>query len=115
MFYRMQLFLKEYFLKTRCDCILQNWDHVLHAVDHLNLQPTESHGTDFSRVRSWALNGWTKYYRQNIVISAYPLVEISAMVNKKCSNYAGCVRTINPVTTGAISQVVVSIPQVIMV
>lgn len=83
-------------------------------MDHLNLQPITSHGTDFSRVRSWALNGWTKYYRQNLIFSAYPLVEISAMVNKKCFNYAGCVRSANPVLVGVISQVVVTVPQVII-
>lgn len=43
--------------------LMQNWDHVLHVLDHLHLQPKKTHGTDFSRVRSWAVNGWTKYYR----------------------------------------------------
>ena len=43
--------------------MMQNWDHFIHLMDHLHLQPKTLKGTDFSRVRSWAVNGWTKYYR----------------------------------------------------
>lgn len=43
--------------------LMQNWDHLLHTLDHFHLQPKKTHGTDFSRVRSWAVNGWSKYYR----------------------------------------------------
>lgn len=42
---------------------MQNWDHLLHVLDHFHLQPKKMHGTDFSRVRSWAVNGWARYYR----------------------------------------------------
>lgn len=93
-------------------CLLQNWDHILHIMDHLNLQPQKSHNTDFSRVRSWALNGWTKYYRQNLIFSSYPLIPISALVNQKCNNYAGCIRTNNSFVIGTISQIIISVPQV---
>lgn len=91
---------------------LQNWDHVLHVMDHLNLQPRDLHETDLSRVRSWAINGWTKYYRQNLIFTAYPLVQISAMVNDLSHNYAGSVRTNSVCTIGIISQVVVPVSQV---
>lgn len=43
--------------------LMQNWDHLLHVLEHFHLQPKKTHGTDFSRVRSWAVNGWAKYYR----------------------------------------------------
>ncbi|XKL67969.1 hypothetical protein PGB90_003460 [Kerria lacca] len=92
--------------------LMQNWDHILHIMDHLNLQPQKSHNTDFSRVRSWALNGWTKYYRQNLIFSSYPLIPISALVNQKCNNYAGCIRTNNSFVIGTISQIIISVPQI---
>lgn len=43
--------------------LMQNWDHLLHCLDHFHLQPQKTRDTDFSRVRSWAINGWSKYYR----------------------------------------------------
>lgn len=81
-------------------------------MDHLNLQPRKSHDTDFSRVRYWALNGWSKFYRQNLIFSSYPLLQITALLSKKCFNYAGYVRTNNPVTKGTISGVIVPLPHV---
>ncbi|CAG2057493.1 unnamed protein product [Timema podura] len=91
---------------------MQNWDHLLHILEHLHLQPRESHGTDFARVRSWAVNGWTRYYRQSMVFSSLTLPEMNSLFNKKCHNYAGKVRVINPVISGTICQVVVQLPQV---
>ena len=68
---------------------MQNWEHVLHLVDHLHLQPRDSHGVDFSRVRYWTLNGWQRLYRQTLVFSGLPTPEINAMVGT-----AGCLCTI---------------------
>ncbi|KAK3921723.1 Digestive organ expansion factor-like protein [Frankliniella fusca] len=92
--------------------LMQNWDHLLHVLDHLHLQPKESHGTDFSRVRLWAANGWSKFYRQTIILSSTALIEFSSLLNKRCNNFAGSVRVVNPVSTGTICQVVVQVPQV---
>ncbi|KAI5740162.1 hypothetical protein M8J76_001123 [Diaphorina citri] len=92
--------------------LMQNWDHVLHVMDHLHLQPKQTHGTDLARVRSWAVNGWAKYYRQTLVFSSLLLPPISALFSKKCSNYEGKVQVLNPRLTGTISRVVVKLPQV---
>ncbi|XP_012265975.2 U3 small nucleolar RNA-associated protein 25 homolog [Athalia rosae] len=91
---------------------MQNWDHLLHVLDHLHLQPKESHGSDFSRVRSWAVNGWSKYYRQTLIFSGVPLPEILAIFNKRCLNYAGKARVVSKVLSGSVCQVVMQVPQV---
>lgn len=92
--------------------LMQNWDHMIHVLNHLHLQPKESHGTDFSRIRSWCAHGWTKYYRQTLIFSSIHVPEIYGIFNKKCYNYAGKVKIINPVSSGSICQVLVQIPQV---
>ncbi|XP_015587698.1 digestive organ expansion factor homolog [Cephus cinctus] len=92
--------------------LMQNWDHFLHVLNHLHLQPKDSHGTDFSRVRNWSVNGWSKYYRQSLIFSSVQLPEINAIFNKKCFNYAGKVKVSNPISSGAVCQVLVQLPQV---
>ena len=37
------LFMSDVFL-------MQNWEHLLHCIDHLNLQPSSTNHTDFSRL-----------------------------------------------------------------
>lgn len=91
---------------------MQNWDHFIHILNHLHLQPKDSHGTDFSRVRTWSLNGWAKYYRQTLIFSSIVIPEINSIFNKKCNNYAGKIKISNPVDFGSIGQVVVQIPHV---
>ncbi|XP_045187130.2 U3 small nucleolar RNA-associated protein 25 homolog [Mercenaria mercenaria] len=92
--------------------MMQNWDHVLHIMQHLHLQPQESHGVDFSRVRMWTLNGWGKYYRQSLIFRSVPVPEISALFNKHCHNFAGKNEFIRPPSTGTICQITAQLPQV---
>lgn len=66
----------------------------------------------FFRVRTWSLNGWAKYYRQTLIFSSLNLPEFNAIFNKKCQNFAGKVKIVNPIKFGSISQVVVQIPHV---
>ena len=91
---------------------MQNWDHVSHIFEHLHLQPTQSHGADFSRVRMWTLNGLSKMYRQTILLSSTAMPEINAILNKDCRNYCGTIRIANPVRMGSISRVSTSVPMV---
>merc|ERR1712141_725114 len=85
---------------------MQNWDHVSHIFEHTHLQPSQSHGVDFSRVRMWSLNGLSKYYRQTLIFSSLNLPEVNALFNKKCWNFCGRVKNINTVVHGSICQVI---------
>lgn len=92
-------------------CMAQNWDHVVHLMDHLHLQPQSTEHTDFSRVRNWCVNGWSRFYRQTLLLSSHDLPEFRSIFNSKCANYRGKVRVSNPVKTGSIRHVVVQVPQ----
>lgn len=92
--------------------LAQNWDHLLHILDHLHLQPQSARNTDFSRVRTWCLNGWSRYYRQTLMFASHELPEFRSLFNSRCSNYRGKVRIGNPVVGGSIRHIAVQIPQV---
>ncbi|NXV10077.1 DIEXF factor, partial [Cettia cetti] len=92
--------------------LMQNWEHVLHLMKHINLLPLESHGVDFSRVRMLNLNNWCKYYRQTLLFSALQDPQINSVFNKHCFNYVGQVAIRNVPRTGSISHVVVQLPHV---
>lgn len=89
----------------------QNWDHLLHVLDHMHLQPQQTRNTDFSRVRGWCLNGFSKFYRQTLMFASHELPEFRSLYNKT-SNYRGKVRQVNPVSIGTIRNVFVQIPQI---
>lgn len=89
----------------------QNWDHLLHVFKHMHLQLQGRENTDFSRVRSWALNGWTKFYRQTILIAPHDLPEFRSVLNSQCWNYRGKVRQLVAVDEGSIRRCVVQVPQ----
>ncbi|XP_071511189.1 U3 small nucleolar RNA-associated protein 25 homolog [Diadema antillarum] len=92
--------------------LMQNWEHVVHIMQHLHLQPKDSHEVDFSRVRMWALNKWSKYYRQSLIFSAVSSPELNALLSQHCANWAGRVSVCNVPSLGSISQVVIPLPQV---
>ncbi|XP_077588067.1 U3 small nucleolar RNA-associated protein 25 homolog [Stigmatopora nigra] len=92
--------------------LMQNWEHVLHVIKHMNLQPLDSHGVDFSRVRMWNLNNWARHYRQTLVFSSIQDPQINNILNKQCSNYRGQISVKNIPRTGSICQVLVQLPHV---
>ncbi|CAN7994301.1 unnamed protein product, partial [Ixodes pacificus] len=94
--------------------LMQNWEHLLHLMEHLNLRPTAPHGADFSRVRLWCLQGWGRHFRQSAIFSQVALPPINALLTRHGNNYAGNVSVINPLPTGSISGkfVTVALPQV---
>ncbi|PKU45583.1 hypothetical protein llap_4116 [Limosa lapponica baueri] len=92
--------------------LMQNWEHVLHLMKHVNLLPLEPHGVDFSRVRMLNLNNWSKYYRQTLLFSALQDPQINSIFNRHCFNYMGQVAVRNVLLSGSISHVVVQLPHV---
>lgn len=72
--------------------LMQNWEHVEYIFEHLNLQPKEAHGCDFSRVRNWYLNDKAKYFRQTIALAAFNTPELNTLLYNQSTNWAGKVR-----------------------
>ncbi|XP_005103363.1 digestive organ expansion factor homolog [Aplysia californica] len=91
--------------------LMQNWDHFAHVLKHLHLQPREFHGVDFSRVRMWAINGWSKFYRQTVIFSSVILPEILTVFNKSCHNFAGKVKVHRDTEKGTIQSSLYDSPQ----
>ncbi|KAG8967122.1 rRNA-binding ribosome biosynthesis protein utp25 [Tulasnella sp. 419] len=58
---------------------MQNWEHVEFIFAALNSHPKESHDTDFSRVKSWYLDGHASKLRQNIIFSSYDTPQIRSL------------------------------------
>ncbi|SPQ22123.1 0bbf0f71-b6b2-479c-a7ba-6775edc5c4ea [Thermothielavioides terrestris] len=72
--------------------LMQNWEHVEFIFEHLNIQPKDAHGCDFSRVRSWYLDDQAKYFRQTAIFSAFNTPELAELVRAHCHNWAGKAR-----------------------
>ncbi|TPX73137.1 hypothetical protein CcCBS67573_g05595 [Chytriomyces confervae] len=95
----------------RCDMLLmQNWDHLQHIFQHLNLTPKSAHDCDFARTKSWYLDGRSALLRQSILLSAFPTPEINALMAKSCKNVDGRIK-ISKAYRGSVGEVVVQVPQ----
>jgi U3 small nucleolar RNA-associated protein 25 len=90
--------------------LMQNWEHVEYIFDHLNLQPKEAHGCDFSRVRNWYLDNDAKCFRQTITLTAYNTPEINTLLYNRSQNWTGKVK-INGVYNGTIRELDFKIKQ----
>lgn len=92
--------------------LMQSWDHILHLMQHIHLQPVTTHGTDFSRIRPWAVDGHSRFYLQTLIFSSVVCPEHHSLLSKHCKNFAGQAKLLNTVISGSISQIMCHLPQV---
>ncbi|OAD72793.1 hypothetical protein PHYBLDRAFT_133964 [Phycomyces blakesleeanus NRRL 1555(-)] len=90
--------------------LMQNWEHIEHICDHLNLIPKDAHGCDISRIKSWYLDGKAKYLRQTLVFSEFLTPELNAMFNKYMKNVSGKLK-IKQTYEGSIVNVIPQVQQ----
>ena len=72
--------------------LMQNWEHVEFIFEHLNIQPKDSHGCDFSRVRSWYLDDQARHFRQTVIFSAFNTPELAELLRLHGNGWAGKAR-----------------------
>ncbi|KAF7727858.1 rRNA-binding ribosome biosynthesis protein utp25 [Apophysomyces ossiformis] len=90
--------------------LMQNWEHIEHLCQHLNLIPSDAHGCDISRIKSWYLDGKAPYLRQTLAFSEFLSPELNALFNKYFKNITGKLR-IKQTYEGSIVDVIPQVQQ----
>lgn len=89
--------------------IMQNWDHVEHIFDKLNITPKEAHGCDFSRLKPWFTEEKAAYLRQSLILTRFATPEMNSLFSNKCFNIAGKLK-VRPVYRGETGNLGLEVP-----
>ncbi|CAO3600758.1 unnamed protein product [Absidia cylindrospora] len=90
--------------------LMQNWEHIDHIFQHMNLIPNDAHGCDISRIKNWYLDGKGRYLRQTLVFADFLTPELNALYNKYLKNISGRMK-IKQSYEGTIMDVTAQVPQ----
>lgn len=92
---------------------MQNWDHVTHVFDHINLTPKQNHDTDFSRIRPYFLEGRGSKHCQFVLCSQFNDPLIWSLFRTYGKSVAGHVRfKANWGDVGCLGAVTASVQQI---
>lgn len=69
--------------------LMQNWEHVLDIMQHINMMPSKPRKMDIARVRLWQLENWSKYYRQLIMFTSISVPLVHSFFQTYSLNYEG--------------------------
>ena len=73
--------------------LMQNWEHVEHIFEHLNLVPEKDHGNwGLDRVRSWYLEKKARHFRQSVILSQFNTPDLIELQRLHSLNWEGKVR-----------------------
>lgn len=85
---------------------MQNWQHVVAVVQHLNRKPTKlSADTDYSRIKSYVLDGHSSKRRQTILCSQLLFADMRSLQTNYCHNVSGRVAIRNTQYPGSVLDV----------
>ena len=90
---------------------MQNYEHLTHVFDHLNLLPTQQRDSDITRLRFWALENMADRFRQTVFLSSFSTPELARLWRTRALNAAGK-RLISKPRSGSIINVIPKISQV---
>lgn len=78
---------------------MQNMDHAIFVLKLFNMIPKSSHDCDFSRIKSYFLDGKAKQYRQSLIFSRYIFPELQALFNNTelFENHLGYIKISKPI------------------
>ena len=78
----------EIFYVENADIIdYQNWSHLQSICKCLNKPLKKDHGTDYSRVKPYVLEGYSEYMHQTIVTSRYMQPKMKSLFSVFSHNY----------------------------